>query len=240
MRKLFAIHWTCLATILIGYYVVKIDSVAVSQPGHLHRHQKRSVISLPRGVLKFTGEFIVPVLSLINQTNSYLWFNFPTTWPLPNNNNLNTLYNSFGRLKEKGIEVDEDFVDEQRANQDRRHVYQYIEGFFQNFGVNGTACVQRAICEMAEAPLSSNGLLGKVVELVLTPSLIKMPAKMEPYFGLNRFRREVHEDAILEDLDFIVAPVEDEYTDAFHKGKDGLCWSHFASCPINIFKLLNL
>lgn len=187
MRKLFAIHWTCLATILIGYYIVKIDSVAVSQPGHLHRHQKRSVISLPRGVLKFTGEFIVPVLSLINQTNSYLWFNFPTTWPLPNNNNLNTLYNSFGRLKEKGIEVDEDFVDEQRANQDRRHVYQYIEGFFQkyislnwftfdimnlisliSFGVNGTACVQRAICEMAEAPLSSNGLLGKVVELVLT------------------------------------------------------------------------
>jgi len=34
--------------------------------------------------------------------------------------------------------------------------------------MNGLVCVKRAICEMAEAPLSGNGLLGKAVELLLT------------------------------------------------------------------------
>ena len=37
-----------------------------------------------------------------------------------------------------------------------------------SFGLNGPACVQRAICEMAEAPLSGNGLVGKAIELILT------------------------------------------------------------------------
>ena len=40
--------------------------------------------------------------------------------------------------------------------------------FYCSFGLNGAACVKRAICEMSEAPLSSNGLLGKAVELILT------------------------------------------------------------------------
>lgn len=69
-----------------------------------------------------------------------------------------------------------------------------------------------------------------------------MPAKMEPHFGLKRSRRDspIIEDDALEDLDFLSAPVEDEYTEAYRRGKDGLCWSHYAGCPINVFKLLNL
>jgi hypothetical protein len=129
--KLQVINWPSFALVLIGIWMTNVESVAVGKSAHFHRQQKRSVLSLPRSVFKVTGQIIVPVLSLLNQTNTYLWFDFPSTWPMPNNNNLNTLYNSFGRLKEKGIEVDEEFVDEQRANQDRRSLYQYIEGFFQ-------------------------------------------------------------------------------------------------------------
>lgn len=125
-----SISWSCFALLLLIFYMVNVDSVAVSQPGYLHRVQKRSILSLPRGIFKFTGQIIVPVLSLINQTNTYLWFDLPTTWAMPNSNNLNTLYTSFGRLKEKGLVLDEKFVDEQRANQDRRSVYEYIGGFF--------------------------------------------------------------------------------------------------------------
>lgn len=114
---------------ILGFFTVCIESVSVRQDRSSGR-QKRSVISLPRGVLRFTNQFIVPVLPLLNASNTYLWFDFQSNWPLPNNNNLNALYTSFGRLKEKGIEVDEEFVDQQRANQERRSFYQIIEGFF--------------------------------------------------------------------------------------------------------------
>lgn len=68
-----------------------------------------------------------------------------------------------------------------------------------------------------------------------------MPTKMEPYFGENRFRRELaDENDALTELDFVSAPVEDDYSEAYKKGKEGLCWSHYASCPMNIFKILNL
>ena len=71
---------------------------------------------------------------------------------------------------------------------------------------------------------------------------MKMPPKMEPYFGENRFRRslDIHDDVILQDFDFVAAPVENEYTEAYRRGKDGSCRNHYASCPINVFKLLNL
>ena len=117
----------CFVLLLLVFYILQIDSVAVSQSRRL---QKRTIISLPFSVMKFTSEIIVPVVALLNQTNTFLWFDFQSNWALPNSNNLNAMYNSFGRLKEKGLELDEAFVDEQRANVDRRNVYQYIEGFF--------------------------------------------------------------------------------------------------------------
>lgn len=115
---------------MLAVYTVNVDTVAVNQPGTHHRVQKRSIVSLPISVLKITSQIIVPVTALLNQTNSYLWFDFPTTWPVPTSKNLNTLYNSFGRLAARGFDIDENFVDEQKANQERRSVYQYIEGFF--------------------------------------------------------------------------------------------------------------
>lgn len=129
MKTLF--YLSCLILVIVSFYVENVESVAVGQPGHIHRQQKRSIMSLPSGsIFKFTSEIIVPVLALINNTNTYLWFNFPTVWPTPTYKTLNTLYTSFGRIKEKGIELDEEFVDQQRANQERRTVYEYIEGFF--------------------------------------------------------------------------------------------------------------
>lgn len=123
-------YLACLLFVIVSFYTENVESVAVSQPGHIHRQQKRSVLSFPRGVFKFTSQIIVPVLALINNTNTYLWFDFPSVWPLPSHVTLNTLYTSFGRIKEKGIELDDEFIDQQRANQDRRNVYEYIEGFF--------------------------------------------------------------------------------------------------------------
>lgn len=127
--KNFSFTYFFAVALCLSLFFATIESGAVGQ-GRSHSVRKRSILSLPRGILKFTSEIIVPVLALINQTNTYLWFDFPTTWPVPSYTNLNTLYTSFGRLQEKGIEVDENFIDEQRANHERRSVYQYLEGFF--------------------------------------------------------------------------------------------------------------
>ena len=35
-------------------------------------------------------------------------------------------------------------------------------------GLNGEACLQRTICELAESPLAHNGLFGKLVHLLMT------------------------------------------------------------------------
>jgi len=62
-----------------------------------------------------------------------------------------------------------------------------------------------------------------------------MPREMEPHFGSNGTNREIDPE-----LEILTLPVDDEYTEAYRRGKTGLCWSHYAACPINVFKLLNL
>lgn len=36
------------------------------------------------------------------------------------------------------------------------------------FGVDGKACLLRAVCEVAESPLRDDGLLGEVLNILLT------------------------------------------------------------------------
>lgn len=36
------------------------------------------------------------------------------------------------------------------------------------FGVDGKACLLRAVCEVAESPLRDDGLLGEVLNIILT------------------------------------------------------------------------
>ena len=36
------------------------------------------------------------------------------------------------------------------------------------FGADGDACLQRAVCEVAEAPLKRDGMMGEVLNLFLS------------------------------------------------------------------------
>lgn len=69
---------------------------------------------------------------------------------------------------------------------------------------------------------------------------MKMPEYMQPHFGANRTRRDIIDDATHAELDFISAPVEDEYTKAYLRGKKGDCFRHYSGCPVNIFKMFNI
>ncbi len=167
------------------------------EPGKIHKQVRRSVLSLPQGSsLTVTMDLIVPVVPLLNTTLTYLWFDLPLTFDVPTAESLNELYVSLGLAantsstdgEEESSRILTDFhhnfIEDQRANHDRKQVYQYAEGFFQkylfytndsnnanlhflnSFGLDGQACVKRAICELAETPLSSHGLFGKIFELL--------------------------------------------------------------------------
>lgn len=102
---------------------------------------RRSALSLPSGSsLTVTMDLIIPVVPLINTTLTYLWFDLPLTFDLPTASSLNELYVSLGLLSraytagedsDSSNELDHDFMEDQRANHDRRQIYQYAESFFQ-------------------------------------------------------------------------------------------------------------
>ena len=47
-------------------------------------------------------------------------------------------------------------------------LYEVVEEFLFKFGMDGKACLLRAICEMHESPLLGYGLFGEMLELFLT------------------------------------------------------------------------
>ena len=70
---------------------------------------------------------------------------------------------------------------------------------------------------------------------------MEMPKGMRPHFEANRTLSTGSTDLdILDELDFIGAPLDDEYSQAYHKGKQGKCSTHYSGCSISIFKMLNI
>uniref|UniRef100_A0A336L645 CSON005367 protein n=1 Tax=Culicoides sonorensis TaxID=179676 RepID=A0A336L645_CULSO len=51
----------------------------------------------------------------------------------------------------------------------RDKFYKFIVNEFNRFGSNGYQCLLRTICEVAEAPIRHNGLIGELFHLVFTP-----------------------------------------------------------------------
>ena len=47
-------------------------------------------------------------------------------------------------------------------------LFQYVENFLFNFGLDGKGCLLRAICETHETPLLGHGMVGEILELFFT------------------------------------------------------------------------
>ncbi|XP_057367337.1 uncharacterized protein LOC130688377 [Daphnia carinata] len=224
-------------SLFVAVLTIRVDSAKIRSK------VRRSALSLPTGSsLTVTMDLIIPVVPLINTTLTYLWFDLPLTFDLPTASTLNELYVSLGFLPEApkddndtdtSNELSHEFVDDQRANHDRRQIYQYAESFFQNFGLNGQVCVKRAICELAEAPLGSHGLFGKIFELLFLPSTTR---EVQPQFNIS----PINVTSLPVEFHYLGQSIEDDYTDAYLKGrKTSGCSIHFSACPISIFKLLD-
>ncbi|XP_063851753.1 uncharacterized protein LOC135095045 isoform X2 [Scylla paramamosain] len=76
------------------------------------------------------------------------------------------------------------------------------------FGVDGQACVQRFMCEMQQRPIDKRTMVGKLLTLLLTPSI-----------------KNKGEADLLTD-----------YLTARKLGKSGAyCDHHYSACPISVF-----
>ncbi|XP_037083428.1 uncharacterized protein LOC119103860, partial [Pollicipes pollicipes] len=93
---------------------------------------------------------------------------------------------------------------------DRLGIYETARLSLDRFGLDGKACILRSICEAAEYPLENEGLLGEVLNIVLTAS------------------RTTTEDG-----------AEQEYTQAEYQGRSqGDCYAAYPDCPVSMFNLI--
>jgi len=120
--------------VMVCFMAIGLTECATIVKRSQYRPKRTAVISLPATALgvRWTQQVIVPVLAMINQTNTYLWFDFQMYTRIPTANNLTKLYTSFGRSMDNsdGNYIDEDFLEDQIANQERKTIYQYMESFF--------------------------------------------------------------------------------------------------------------
>ncbi|XP_055539347.1 uncharacterized protein LOC129726539 [Wyeomyia smithii] len=125
-----------------------------------HSRIKRWLTFYPNGgTAKIILGFMLPIRfahKLFRQLNAIINlqanYNIPQTliWPVPASIFKNRLNN--------------EYVDRSRSQ-----LYQLLEAKLDSWGSNGRQCVLRAICEIAEAPLSHNGMIGEILDVIFTP-----------------------------------------------------------------------
>ncbi|KAF2361221.1 Protein of unknown function DM4/12 [Trinorchestia longiramus] len=153
----------------------------------LHARQKRSIAFPTDSTFTITPILCVPVFNM-GDIAGVLDVELPFTIKLPNETDINGL----GR------------------SSDRLGIYSLLEESIERLGVSGRACLLRAVCEVAETPLREDGLLGEVLNIVLSASA-----------GLH-------------------SPEMEEYTKAEYRGLHyGNCWSAYPDCPVSIFRVLD-
>lgn len=83
---------------------------------------------------------------------------------------LNSILGSsiFGRRKRSIPDPDTEPHDVHGG--ERAFLYEFVENYLFNFGMDGKGCLLRAICETHESPLFGYGVAGEMLELFLTPT----------------------------------------------------------------------
>ncbi|XP_018563317.1 uncharacterized protein LOC108905034 [Anoplophora glabripennis] len=93
---------------------------------------------------------------------------------------------------------------------ERALLYVALEELLENFGMNGRACLLRAICEVHAHPMTNFGLVGEMLKLFLS-------ASKSPYAHmLNEY-------------------VEAENAGSGKLGGPGECWPYMKDCPKSLF-----
>ncbi|RZF32952.1 hypothetical protein LSTR_LSTR000822 [Laodelphax striatellus] len=91
---------------------------------------------------------------------------------------------------------------------ERALLYAVVEDLLANFGMDGKACLLRAICEVHGQPLNRFGLIGEIVQLFFTASKSPFSELLDEYVAAERAGRD-----------------------------DGDCWRYYKDCPKSIFQV---
>ncbi|XP_062560730.1 uncharacterized protein LOC134225012 [Armigeres subalbatus] len=109
------------------------------------------------------------------------------------------------------VRLNNDFEDNSRPQ-----LYRVLENLLDSQGKNGRKCIMRTICDLADAPLAHNGLLGELIDLVFTPSeedKLDEEYHMARKYGANgvscsaMYKECPHGHGLLDTLSSIVTPL---------------------------------
>ncbi|KAG1713935.1 hypothetical protein GQR58_002004 [Nymphon striatum] len=177
--------FSVLMSTCLGNNIYDVAPAKGDHSGQESHHRVRRFILTNNSQLRISPEIRVPIQTGTAAVTSYWEIAFPITF---------TIRTPFARS----------------SDSDQLDLFMFIENTLQRFGVNGRACLLRAICEVAEIPTHNNGLLGNVIDHVL-----RLKQK-------NKEKSEAY-----------------EYKKAENFGRShGSCWSAYSSCPISIFKMI--
>ncbi|XP_064101337.1 uncharacterized protein LOC135211997 [Macrobrachium nipponense] len=155
--------------------------------GELHSRQKRSIAFPTGSTFTITPVLCIPVVS-VGDLTGYLDIELPFTIKLPNATQV-----TYGRM-----------------DNDRMGIYSVLIDTISRFGLDGKSCLLRAVCEVAESPLRDDGLLGEIINIVLTASYGTTSNELYDYVNAEYYGRAY-----------------------------GSCWSAYPDCPVSIFKVFD-
>ncbi|XP_076040770.1 uncharacterized protein LOC143025198 [Oratosquilla oratoria] len=153
----------------------------------IHSRQKRSFAFPTGSTFTITPVLCIPIVS-VGDLSGYLDIELPFTIKLPNS----TQVASFGRMDD-----------------DRMGLYSVLISTLSRFGLDGKSCLLRAVCEVAESPLREDGLLGEILNIILTASYGSTSNELYDYVSAEYYGRSY-----------------------------GDCWSAYPQCPVSLFKFL--
>lgn len=107
----------------------------------------------------------IPV-DLENKRSLIMGYNFQSQYavlPTATSFYSSPLFLGASRKSDREARESEDSVDDSREM-----VYQALESVWSRKGRSGRQCLLRAVCEIAQNPLSHNGLFGEIIDAVFT------------------------------------------------------------------------
>ncbi|XP_011304068.1 uncharacterized protein [Fopius arisanus] len=156
-------------------------------------HRPIRAVSFPEG--STMGLFFALAVPLPDPDKSIsLSYFFEASYPLPNSTILEPWTES--KRKKRGI--------------DRARIYGTLANKFASLGYNGRGCLLRSICETSQFNLEDNGVLGDMINVILTPST------SQP-----------------EDL-------PQDVVEAETIGRCGTCSKYHSICPVGLFDLIGI
>ncbi|XP_063609436.1 uncharacterized protein LOC134783497 [Penaeus indicus] len=173
------------------------------QSGFLYLTPERRLVMPPGSIMVVT-----PTLSLPMGRNLPIGYGASMTISIPFRINFDDLGLTSEENRWGIIEGLDDPSPGDLAGGEREVMYKVVEESLQSVGLDGKACLLRAMCEMFELPLPNHGFIGELLDLFFSAS--RAPK------GKNRL---------------------EDYTKAEMRGKTGQdCTPYHEACPYSFFE----